>query len=172
MRKTFHFQQRTALIHIMKLMKNWPTVSCLQKLGTSPWCVKPSFLISTSREKSNLILPQVQTYFTRQNTYFIKLQFSYLKYHYFKVALSTKHKPLWLCLAPINYSINISFPWMSHKESLSKPTDYQRIILSVNKGTIILPTGEEFKPVSLTVAIKKKNSVFTDASVIHLDHLI
>ena len=61
---------------------------------------------------------------------------------------------------------------MSHKESLSKPTDYQRIILSVNKGTIILPTGEEFKPVSLTVAIKKKNSVFTDASVIHLDHLI
>lgn len=46
---------------------------------------------------------------------------------------------------------------MSHKESLSKPTDYQRIILSVNKGNnIILSTGEEFKPVSLTVAIKKK----------------
>ena len=61
---------------------------------------------------------------------------------------------------------------MSHKELLSKPTDYQRIILSVNKGNIILPTGEEFKPVSLTVAIKKKNLVFTDASVIHLDHLI
>ena len=60
---------------------------------------------------------------------------------------------------------------MSHKESLSKPTDYQRIILSVNKGNIILSTGEEFKPVSLTVAIKKK-SVFTDASVIRLDHLI